>query len=220
MSTRFYDEALVNKLKYWTKNSDVHIYSPSETRKLFEVIADLTDDQPIKLPIICIRRSGGFTIKNTNRQPISYQGRTIAKSDKRVMFQNAVPIELIYQIDVYTRYYEECDEFVRNLIFNIINFPQLDIQIPYLNQNIQHQSTLQLMDSIDDNSDVPERFVSGNFTRLTINIHVPDAYLWDIRVKDTASVVAATIDVASKEQFEDNEQADGKGIVIRDIQSE
>ena len=35
--------------------------------------------------------------------------------------------------------------------------------------------------SIDDNSDVPERFIIGNFTRLSLIITVDDAYLWDTR---------------------------------------
>ena len=215
MATRFYDEALVKKLQYWTQSANLKIYSPSETKRLFEVIADTNDDSPIQLPIICVRRSGGYTIKNTGRQPISYAGRTISKSDTQVMTQNAIPIELQYQIDVYTRYYTEADEIVRNLVFNIINFPQLNMVIPYMNQDLPHQSTLHLADTVDDNSDVPERFVQGNFTRLTLNVTVPDAYLWDIRVKDTASI--SGIDVLAKDD-EDN-QGDGKGIVIRDIQT-
>lgn len=67
MSTRFYDEALIKKLQYWTQNVNVKIYSPTDTKKLFEVIADKTDDEPIKLPIICVRRNGGFRVKNINR---------------------------------------------------------------------------------------------------------------------------------------------------------
>lgn len=87
------------------------------------MIADEKNDGPIALPIICVRRNGGYTIKNTNRQPISYQGRVIARSEDKAMSQNAIPIELSYQIDIYSRYYTEADDIVRNLVFNIINFP-------------------------------------------------------------------------------------------------
>lgn len=215
MATRFYDDALIKKLQYWTQATKLKIYSPSETKRLFEVIADETNDKPIELPIICVRRSGGYTIKNTGRQPLSYAGRTVAKSEQSVVTQNAIPIELQYQIDVYARYYSEADEIIRNLVFNIINFPQLNMVIPYLNQDLPHQSTIHLADTVDDNSDVPERFVQGNFTRLTLNINVPDAYLWDLRIKDTASVVGGQIEF----KIEDGGQADGKGIVIRDKQN-
>ena len=44
------------------------------------------------------------------------------------------------------------------------------------------QETIEyLNDTIDDNSDVPERFTIGNFTRLSLIITVDDAYLWDTR---------------------------------------
>ena len=210
MATTLYDSALTKKLQYWTQNTELKIYNPSDTKRLFEVIADESDDKPIKLPIICVRRSGGYTIKNTNRQPISYAGRVIAKSNEKAMKQNAIPIELSYQIDVYARYYSEADDIVRNLVFNIINFPQLNIEIPYLNQNIPHQSTLLLSDDVADNSDIPERFVNGNFTRLTLSVKVPDAYLWDIRVTDTASM-----DNFAVETYNEDDQH-SKGIVIRE----
>ena len=217
MSTRFYDEALVKKLKYWTSSTNVKIYNPSETRRLFEVIADETDDKPISLPIICIRRPGGFQISNTNRQPLSYQAKTIMKTEERVMQLNAIPIELRYQIDVYTRYYDEADEFVRNLIFNFINFPSLTVVLTYLGEDIEHNSSISLAGEVEDNSDVPERFIHGNFTRLTLNLVVSNAYLWDVRVKDTSSVEGVSVDVVDEnweELFADSEG--GKGIIIRE----
>jgi len=60
--------------------------------------------------------------------------------------------------------------------------------IPYLGEDIEHKSTIQMSEEIEDNSDVPERFVPGNFTRLSIQLVVPNAYLWDTRVKDTVSI--------------------------------
>ena len=48
MSTYFYDDAIVKKLQLWTRNTEVTITGPDETRRLFEVIADKTNDSPIK----------------------------------------------------------------------------------------------------------------------------------------------------------------------------
>ena len=101
---------------------------------------------------------------------------------------NAIPISLSYQIDIYTRYQKEADEFVRNLIFNIINFPVVTVKIPYNSADIEHDSQIILDGSITDNSDVPERIVPGQFTRYTLNISLPDAYLWDVRVRDNVHV--------------------------------
>jgi len=51
-----YDEALLKKLKFWTEGLEVGIYGPDDTNTLFSVIADETEDKPLKLPIICLRR--------------------------------------------------------------------------------------------------------------------------------------------------------------------
>jgi hypothetical protein len=125
---------------------------------------------------------------------------------------NAIPIELNYQIDVYTRYYSEADEFIRNFVFNIINFPSLTVILNYLGEDIEHNSTIQMADTVEDNSDIPERFVQGNFTRLSIQIVIPDAYIWDVRIKDVSNIGGVGI-VVEKEDYNEN---DGKGIIIRE----
>lgn len=213
MSARFYDYALIKKLQYWTANTNVKIYNPADTRKLFEVIADETNDKPVQLPIICVRRSGGYQVTGTARKPLSYSGKTLAKTDERVLQLNAIPISLRYQIDIYTRYYDEADEFARNLVFNIINFPSLTVIINYLGEEIQHNSTIELSEEIEDNSDIPERFVQGNFTRLSLQLTVPNAYLWDTRVKDTVSIAGFDVEI---DEEEDVEVDGGKGIIIRE----
>lgn len=188
MATYLYDEALVNKIKAWTQHTDIHVYGPGETSRLFETLSDVNNDEPIKLPLISISRPGGFTVTNPNKQPLSFDGITKEASYQKSLMINAIPIEISYQIDVYTRYQKEADEFVRNLIFNIINFPVVTIKIPYNNADIEHDSSLQLQGEIEDNSDVPERIVSGQFYRYTLNVSLSDAYLWDIRVRDNVHV--------------------------------
>ena len=216
MSTRFYDDALIKKLNYWTANTQVKVYSPSDTRRLFEVIADESGDKPISLPIICVRRSSGFNVSNVNRQPLSYSAATIGKTDEKVMKLNAIPIVLQYQIDIYTRYFDEADEFARNIIFNIINFQSLTVKLQYLDQEIQHKSTIIMDQDVQDNSDIPERFVQGNFTRLTIQLTIPDAYIWDVRVRDTSSVVGTSVDTDYNADDGNYGQLDGKGVIIRE----
>ena len=40
MALRFYDEALVNKIKKWTQGTQVEITGPDETHRIFEITAD------------------------------------------------------------------------------------------------------------------------------------------------------------------------------------
>jgi chorismate synthase len=52
-----------------------------------------------------------------------------------------------------------------------------------------HISNIRLTTEVEDNSDIPERLISGQFTRLTIGIDIDDAYLFDVRIRDNLSIV-------------------------------
>lgn len=109
-------------------------------------------------------------------------------NENKVVSLSNIPIGLNYQIDIYTRYFAEADEYMRNFVFNIINYPTLNIEIPYNNINYTHTSNIRLLSEIEDNSDIPERLIAGQFTRFTISITVDDAYLWSVPVRDTLTL--------------------------------
>ena len=188
MSVGLYDEALLKKFQAWTKDTAVSILSPNDTRKLFSVIADTTDDSPIKLPLIALKRPGGFSILTKGKKPLSFDGATLDANHDKASQLNAIPISIPYQIDIYTRYLNQADEYVRNLVFNIINYPKLEIVIPYNNSNYVHDCNIRLTGEVEDNSDIPERLVSGQFTRMTMRIDIDDAYLFDVRYRDVYSI--------------------------------
>ena len=197
MSVELYDNAFVEKLKKWTKDTDVSILTPGETKNMMSVIADRKNDAPIELPLISLKRPGGFTVLTTGNRPLSHIGARLfanAEIGKRL---RAVPISIPYQIDIYTRYQDEADEYARNIVYNIINYPRLDINIPYYDENYVHYSNIYMVGEVEDTSDIPERLVSGQFTRMSIQIVVDDAYLFDIQHKKTSRVDpdAVTIEV-------------------------
>lgn len=185
MSASLYDKALLKKIQNWTHDTDVHITGVEESRRLFEVIADQQNDKPITLPLIAIRRPGGYVISNKQKQPMSFRSLAIAKNNQGVVTLNAIPIDISYQIDIYTRYLEECDEYCRNFVFNLINYPQLDIEIPYHETNMIHHANVKINSDVEDNSSVPERLIPGQFTRMSIGIDIDDAYIWDVNVNTT-----------------------------------
>jgi hypothetical protein len=155
-------------------------------------MADTNNDKPIKLPILCLRRKSGLNVINTGKRPLTFDGLML-KSENNVSYElDAIPMDISYQLDIYTRYFKEADEFLRNLTFNIINYPKLTVQIPYNNANlndvIEHNGFIRMSSEIEDNSNIPERLINGQFTRLTFNINIDDAYLWNVRVKDTLSI--------------------------------
>lgn len=207
-----YDEALLAKFNRWTEKTDIHIYGPEQTRQMLEVIADTTNDKPIKLPIVCLRRKGGYTILNTNKRVLTYDGlaikaderETIDKDDenKNMMVLNAIPISIQYQLDIYTRYLKEADAYCRDFIFNIINHPNVQVVIPYNGANFIHNSTIRVSADVEDNSDIQERLVVGQFTRLSLSIDIDDAYLWDTKIRKNVYIDLDTVGVPDYEEIE------------------
>lgn len=190
MSVALYDRMLVEKLRNWTKKTQINVYGPSEARRLFEVIEDKTNDEPIQLPIICLTRPGGYTIDVTSKRPLTYDGMTLYATEDESLQLNAIPITINYQLDVYTRYLEEADTYIRDIIFNVINHSTFKVTIPYNDTNFVHNANIRVSENVEDNSSIAERLVPGQFTRLTVNLTLDDAYLWDARVRTNVSIDA------------------------------
>lgn len=199
MSVSLYDKALVDKIKRWVKDDSLTITSPEETRRLFQYKADISEDRPISLPLIAIRRSREVEIGRATKNPMTYDGltveaqRTLDTNKSNIL--NAIPISIRYQIDIYTRYFEENDAYVRNFVFNLINFPKLVVEIPYNNSHKEHVAYIKLSSTIQDNSDIPERLVAGQFTRQTLTLEVDDAYIWDYRPVNNYEIEIPSISI-------------------------
>ena len=189
MSIKLYDDALLNKLRNWTLDTEIFVTGVNESTRLFTAVADKNNDKPIQLPLIALSRPGGFIIEEKYKQPKSYNGVKFAYNDERGARLNAIKISIPYQLDIYARYQEEADEYIRNIVFNIINYPVVKIEIPYHDFGIFHDSNVRIASDVEDNSDVPERLISDQFKRYTISLVIDDAYLFDVRVKDNLRIV-------------------------------
>lgn len=198
MSVTLYDEALVKKVKNWTNNTNVHIYGTNDIQKLVETIGDETKDQPLKLPIISISRAGGYQILNPNKKPMTYDGKMIESNVEKSVNLNAIPINIVYQIDVWTRYLREADEYMRNLVFNIINFPKVEIELEYNDVHIIHYSSIRIATDVLDSSDAGFKIVNGQFARLSLGITIDDAYLWDTRIRDNIIIDEESLPISFK----------------------
>ena len=185
----------MDKLQRWTKDTEVTILAPNEVKELFSIVADKNNDKPIQLPLISLSRPGGFTMLQTGARPLGYAGLTLEASRAGAKNLRAVPISIPYQIDVYTRYQQDADEYVRNLVYNIINYPRLEINIPYYDENIVHHSNIKLVGEVEDTSNIPERHVAGQFTRMSIPIVVDDAYLFDIKYRKSNFICPDCVDI-------------------------
>ena len=188
MSVRYYDEALVSKLENWVKSpasnrNRLRILKPEESTRFFEMELDQIEDKTLALPLIAISRDKNIEILNMQKQPKTFSGfYSDRPKDGDVSFHtiNVIPILIGYQIDIYTQKMAEADEYIRNFVFNFINYPHLEITLPYDDLNISHVANIQLNSSISDNSDIKEHLFADQFVRFTLKITIDDAYLFSL----------------------------------------
>ena len=196
MAIRFYDEALSEKFQKWMpEESNIKILRPDETADFFSIKADETEDRPLTLPTIALSRDTDIEILNTNKQVLSFDGATIGKTDEKSITLNAIPIQINYQLDIYTHKIAEADEYLRNFVFNIVNYPKLTVLIPYYDQKLRHDSNIRLMSTIQDNSDIPQRRFRDQFVRYTVKFTVDDAYLFSTPIKTNKTFESADVEV-------------------------
>lgn len=188
MSVYLYDDALLSKVKYWTEKTNLHVYGVDEIRDLFQVVADESKDKPITLPILTVTRPKGYTILNTNKKPTTYNGIRVVQTEKTASMLAQIPINIQYQFDIYTRYQKEADMYMRNLVFNIINYPTLSIVIPYRDINFKHNANIRINSDVTDTSSNSARLFNGQFTRLSVTVNIDDAYLWDLRIANNLTI--------------------------------
>lgn len=184
MSIKLYDEALTKKIQDWIVDPNVVVLGPDDSTKLFMWRSDITDDKPIELPLITLTRDSSVKFDITAKRPMSFSGKTFNSTGKKSDHLNAIPMTLTYQLNIYTRYREEADEYLRNFVFNFINHPRMVISIPYNDSNLQQASFVAVEGTANDNSNIPERLVTGQFFRYTLNLTVSDAYMFSYNFKN------------------------------------
>jgi len=195
MSIRFYDEAVVNKIKKWIADPNMVILKPNEVNRLFQITADQNNDKPLTLPLIAISRDTNINLSIPTKRSLSCDGKKVEYNEEKTKQLDAIPIQISYQLDIYTQKFIEGDEYLRNFIFNLINSPDMKIEIPYNNSSINHTCYIRLNPTISDNSDIAEKLFSDQFTRWTLNFTVEDAFIYSIpilqnkRIEDVEGII-------------------------------
>ena len=202
MAIRYYDEALANKINSWlpkSKGRKIQVLKPDEVKRLFVIEADERGDKPIQLPLIAISRETQIDVMHPTKRAMSFDGMMLKSDGKHTLQLDAVPISLTYQIDIYTRHFDEGDELLRELIFKIINNPQLTITLPYNNQNLSQVCAMKMQGQVEDTSGIQERLFSGQFTRWTLRLDIDGAYLYSIPYVDNVHI-EEELEVAQNKQ--------------------
>ncbi len=181
MAVTYYDDAIIYKLKKWIPEaSNLRVLKPDETKKLFEETADDNNDKPFKLPLIALSRNPDITLLSNTKQSRSFDGLKILGTPEQTAQLNIIPIKVEYKLDIYTKTYEDGEEYLRNFLFKLINNPAIAIDIPYNGAHIKHIANLRVLNTVSDTSAITERIFSGQFTRWTIQIELQDGFLFSI----------------------------------------
>lgn len=189
MSVTLYDKALLKKIQFWVKDPNIEILGVDQSTDLFKYRSDINNDRPIALPLISLSREPTITIMSTTKQPLTFDGLKIESENGKTNQMNAVPIRIRYQLDIYTRYNYEAQEYVRNFIFNLINYPKVEFEVPYNNSKIIMNAYIYLGSDYVNNSDIPEKLIRDQFSRETLNFYI-DGYLYDYRAYDNWKIDA------------------------------
>lgn len=202
MGLRYYDEAVYNLIKSWVLDPNMRVLRPSETQALFAINADMNEDRPMTLPLIAISRSNEIEILQAKKNLLSFRGKTLLANDEKSVQLNAVPIRLGYQIDIYSKFFDEADEYVREFTLALINNPVITITVPYQGLNIPLQANISVVPTISDNSDISERLFRDQFTRFTIQFNINDAYLYSVGVNRNIRVSTQQLEIVDTKPVE------------------
>lgn len=189
MAIKLYDDAIVEFIKSWS-DKKLKIMKPNEVAEFFQMTDDQREDKILTLPLLMLSREPNITILGNKMQPRSYNGDRMYgnSADDKTALLNSVDISVSYQLDIFTKNFDECDEYVRDLIFKFLNHPKLTIVVPYNNINYTHTFTMWLDQEVEDNTDIPQRLFKGQFTRFTLKINVDDAKIWSVPVKNNYKI--------------------------------
>lgn len=213
-----YDMALVEDLRVrfnYTKdgkpktNNKIQITNAED---VFRIIGDIENDN-IEFPIISLVRTGWRLLdfsqefQNNTGALIGHLEDPSGTRIRQVRLQ-ALPIQINYQLDIWTQNRIDNDIIAREFIWFYKLNPQLLVKIPH-GLNITHPFNIGIEPEIVDNSDIGEHNSRGRYYRQTLGLYTDgDAYLWKSSVTNIP-----TIELDNKFEIYDGKLGDIKDLV-------
>ena len=215
MAISYYDDAIIAKLKRWIPDTNkIRVLGPDDTKKLFELKADDSNDSPVQFPFITLTRNRDLEIGSSIKQLRSFDGlHIIAPNEQKNLIPektavfNAIPVKTTYQLNIYTKYKYEGEEYIRNFLFKLINNPKIVVDIPYNNTDLQHNAYLRVLDTVSDTSDIAQRIFPGQFYRFTIQLELQDGFLFNIPYKTNYHITSGEL-IVEPEFYSDPPEAE------------
>lgn len=193
-----YDLAIIEDLRTrfsYDKNGKKktnQIVQITNAENVFNIIGDIENDN-IQFPIISLVRTGWEIIDysqefmNNSGGLVGYLEDDKGQRTRQVRLQ-ALPIQINYQLDIWTQNRIDNDILAREIIWFYTLNPQMRVKIPH-GLNITHPFNIAFEKEIVDNSDIQEHNSRGRYYRQTLGIYTDnDAYLWKSSVTNVPSI--------------------------------
>lgn len=191
-----YDIALWNKINKYIPQTGLNtqkVYKPDQMDQFLKIMADENNDKKILFPLIKIDREKDFELLSNIKNLKTFNGNKIYQDNDQTMVSNVIPIKLNYQINIFTGSYNSGCEWVRSLLFKLINNPVIDITIPYQKSNLTYVTNIRVLPTISDISDMSQRLYPGQFSCFSIKLELHDANLFNIPIRSNWKIDGAEI---------------------------
>lgn len=194
MSLRSFDIALKEKLEKGFRFKNVIASFPEKAleewqiesmRRKKEESHKEHGEEPqmgIELPLISFWRMHHDVALESNNRALYRNGITPdlydmgqPSSNKKITSALLIPIDLIYQIDIWAGRQDTLDKLWERLIFFLLKNNILDVHIEFLNQIQQFSLTIE---SSDNTSDIANFSKTGDLYRISVTVSVEQALMF------------------------------------------
>lgn len=177
MSAYLYDDAIVDNLRKVIGDDRIHL---TVVERAMDVIPRIDEDK-FTLPLITLSRTGWRIQSDNHNHAARYEGGLAEihpyNDELRIKRVQFIPMQLDYNLDVWTRTRRENDEIVRELFWYFLISPTLQVHVPY-DLEFDHNFNLFIEPDVEDNSDIAGQPAHGEYFRQTLHFYTDDAKLW------------------------------------------
>jgi hypothetical protein len=202
-----YDKAVLERLTGWFGKTVRVVQS---RQSLLTAVLEEGDDN-MRYPLLAVRRMSLPRILNTSRQYSSADGYAVAGNDTtgEMSVLRSIPCEIPYNILLLDRTREGIDRKWEQIVWLMINNPQLTVEIPYAEyyeadpttgeMTVKHNRTtyanMLLNNDGEDMSASEEHLGGGQVYAYEFGFTIPDAFLFSTKDKQGSQIIGGDIEI-------------------------
>lgn len=123
---QLYDDKLYDYFKE-TFKADIAIVPVSE----YWTVVSMHEEGQLQLPAIVLGRTTWTNAKELESWVIAKRGRTDRIRNNKLINEQAIPVQLDYTVTLLATTQDDIDELTSEVLFCILNYPRLTIDLPY-----------------------------------------------------------------------------------------